>query len=288
MTHKGNIDPQVVADFGDEWDKFDHQDFRRDTKLRELFQDYFSLVDWEKLPLKAVVADVGCGTGRWAYFVCPKVGSLWAVDPSHKAQAVARRNLADHANVTFACNSVDDLPMEDDSLDFAYSLGVLHHIPDTQAGIESIAQKLKAGAPFLLYLYYRFDNKPWWFQAIWRLSDWVRQGISKLPFKLKSAVTTAIALGVYWPLSRLALILERLGMKVDNIPLAFYRNCPFYVLKTDALDRFGTRLEKRFTQQEIINMLHQSGFERVTFREGMPYWVCLAYRLSPDRSFKRQ
>lgn len=270
----------MVEDFGNEWDKFNHQDFRQDVKLRALFQDYFSLVDWNKLPPQAVVADVGCGTGRWAYFVCPKVGTLWAIDPSHKAQAVARNNLADCNNVTFACRSVDDLPMEDASLDFAYSLGVLHHIPDTQSGIHSIAQKLKPGAPFLLYLYYRFDNKPLWFQAIWRLSDWLRQGISKLPFRIKSLVTTGIALGIYWPLSRLALLLEKAGMQVDNIPLSFYRSCPFYVLKTDALDRFGTRLEQRFTKQEMVDMLHKSGFERVVFREGMPYWVCLSYRTS--------
>ena len=44
-------------------------------------------------------------------------------------------------------------------MDFGYSLGVLHHIPDTCAGIKACARLLKRGGPFLVYLYYAFDNR---------------------------------------------------------------------------------------------------------------------------------
>ena len=44
------------------------------------------------------------------------------------------------------------MPLPDGALDFGYSLGVLHHIPDTQSALRACVRKLKAGAPFLLYL----------------------------------------------------------------------------------------------------------------------------------------
>ena len=66
---------------------------------------------------------------------------------------------------------MDAIPLPDGSADFGYSLGVLHHVPDTQKGIIECVRKLKPGAPFLLYLYYAFDNRPWWFRTIWKISD---------------------------------------------------------------------------------------------------------------------
>ena len=49
----------------------------------------------------------------------------------------------------------------------------------------------------------------------------------------------------------------------------------FYVLKTDALDRFGTRLEKRFTKNEIREMMAEAGFKDISFSNGTPFWVAI-------------
>jgi SAM-dependent methyltransferase len=76
---------------------------------------------------------------------------------------------------------VDALPFEPGSLDFLYSLGVLHHVPSTPDAVRACAQVLKPGAPMLLYLYYRFDNRPKWFALTWKASELLRNRISKLP-----------------------------------------------------------------------------------------------------------
>jgi len=44
-------------------------------------------------------------------------------------------------------------------------------------------------------------------------------------------------------------------------------------MRTDALDRFGTRLEQRFTRDEIERMMQASGLEDIQFRDGPPFWV---------------
>ena len=72
--------------------------------------------------------------------------------------------------------------------------------------------------------------------------------------------------------------LEKLGVSVKNIPLSEYRAKSFYTMRTDSLDRFGTRLEQRFTKDEIFRMLTDSGFERIEFSKREPFWTALSYK----------
>lgn len=274
---KENVLQEVVEGFGDEWSRFDQSELSRD-ELEQMFDNYFNIFPWEKINSESAVGfDLGCGSGRWAKFVAPRVGKLNLIDPSEAALNVAKRNLKDFDNCSFHIASVDAIPLEKDSCDFGYSLGVLHHIPDTEAGIRACVEKLKPGAPFLLYLYYRFDNRPAWFQAIWRASNPVRVGISRLPYVFRSLASDAMALTVYLPLAKTALLLEKAGVNVENFPLSQYRHNSFYVMRTDALDRFGTQLEKRFTKEEIREMMEKAGLENITFSQ-TSFWTAVGYK----------
>ena len=272
-----NIDPKTVEGFGEEWSAFDQSDLDPQER-RRLFEQYFSLFPFYELPDDAEGFDLGCGSGRWAELVVPKVARLNCIDPSVKALEVCRRRLAGAANVVFHLADADAIPLPDDSQDFGYALGVLHHIPDTARAMRDAVRKLKPGAPFLVYLYYSFDNRPVWFRAIWAVSDVARQAISRLPFPLRKAVTSGIAAVVYWPLSRSASLFERAGANVGHFPLSAYRYRSFYSLRTDALDRFGTRLEQRFSRDEIRRMMAAAGLADIAFRDDEPYWVACGRR----------
>lgn len=272
-----NLDESVVDGFGDEWTRFD-QSALTEAELRTMFESYFGIFPWNALPPAAAGFDAGCGTGRWARFVAPRVGRLTCVDASEGALSVARRNLAGAPNVDFELASIGALPFPDASMDFGYSLGVLHHMPDTPAAIRACTAKLKPGAPFLIYLYYAFDNRPTWFRGIWRASEVVRRTVSRLPHGLRFAASQVLAATVYWPLARTARVLERRGRDVANFPLSFYRDRSFYVMRNDALDRFGTRLEQRFTRAQIERMLTEAGLERIQFSSDPPLWTAVGYK----------
>jgi ubiquinone/menaquinone biosynthesis C-methylase UbiE len=271
-----NLDKSTVAGFGDEWERFDQSELPK-AEREAIFQLYFSIFPWRQLPKDAIGFDLGCGSGRWAKEVAPRVGTLHCIDPS-SALLVAQRNLIDQSNCRFHASSVDSIPLADGSMDFGYSLGVLHHVPDTAAGIAACTSKLKSGAPFLIYLYYAFDNKPLWFKAIWFFSDLLRKVVSRLPHALRYIASQIIAAVVYWPLARTSYLLEKLGLNVANIPLSSYRQQSFYTMRTDALDRFGTQLEQRFTRKQIQAMMEQAGLERVVFSDGVPYWCAVGYK----------
>ena len=277
MEEKKNIDKKVVSDFGREWDKFNHLDMDN-SSLKTSFDSYFSMFPFETLPNNAEGFDMGCGSGRWAKFVAPLTYKLNCIDPSELALKQASQNLSIHSNCNFECATASENSLEESSQDFGYSLGVLHHTPDTFEALESCARKLKPGAPFLIYLYYSLDNKPVWYKLLWQVSNFLRKIISKLPFPIKFFISQIIGLLIYFPLARICLIMEKLGFNVKNFPLSDYRSKPMYILRTDALDRFGTRLEHRFSQIEIVDMLKRAGFSNITFSKNPPFWTALAYK----------
>jgi ubiquinone/menaquinone biosynthesis C-methylase UbiE len=271
-----NIDADVAAGFGHEWSTFRQGENEFSPADREaIFQSYFHIFPWSELPPDPVGIDVGCGSGRWSVMVAPRVGHLHLLDASSDALTVARQNLADAGNVSFHLASVGDIPLHDNSLDFAFSLGVLHHVPDTMAAIRAIATKLKVGAPFLVYLYYALDNRPWWYRAIWRFSNIFRVTISRLPPRLRLVVSQIIAVAIYWPLARFAALVERAGFSPAAIPLESYRHRKFYVMRTDAYDRFCTTLEQRFTRRQVEQMLAGAGFDEIRFSDTVPYWCAV-------------
>jgi ubiquinone/menaquinone biosynthesis C-methylase UbiE len=242
-----------------------------------MFDNYFNIFPWERLTENAVGFDLGCGSGRWAKLVAPRVGRLIVMDPSADALAVARRNLADADNCAFHNAGVDDMPIADESFDFGYSLGVLHHIPNTEAGLQKCVKKLKSGAPFLVYLYYNFDNRPAWFRLIWRTSELIRTIVSKMPNGLRYVFSQIFAVLLYWPLARFAWLAEKTGVNVANFPLSQYRDNSFYVMRNDALDRFGTSLERRFSKAEIEAMMRRCGLDEITFSK-TSFWTAVGFK----------
>ena len=272
-----NLDLQVTRGFGQEWSTFcqDVDHLSREQR-QAIFDDYFRIFPWHLLPPGGGVGlDVGCGTGRWSMVVAPRVRHLHLLDPSAEALNVAKENLRGMNNVSYHLQSVAAIPLPPKSLDFAFSLGVLHHMPDAQAAIAAIAEKLKPNAPFLVYLYYALDNRPLWYRLLWRITDLVRLIVSRLPHPLRLAISQTVAALIYWPLARIARLMARHGHFASALPLSYYADKSFYVMRTDAYDRFCTRLEQRFTRQQIERMLLDAGFEDIRFSDEAPFWCAV-------------
>jgi len=273
-----NIDSKTVESFGDEWTRFNQSSLGHKESKR-LFDDYFRIFPWDALPEDPTGFDMGCGSGRWAKLVAPRVSLLHCLDPSSQALETAKTNLAGCSNVILHQATANNNDLAPSSQDFGYSLGVLHHIPDTLSALICCVQLLKPGAPFLLYLYYAFDNRPWWYRTIWLPTNLARKVISRLPTAYKNIITDLIAYSVYLPCALLASFLEsQCNLNVSNIPLSSYRNSSLMSIKTDSRDRFGTPLEQRFTRSQIAEMCYQSGLRNLQFSCRPPYHCVVGYK----------
>ena len=113
MKDRENLDQDTVDSFGVEWQSFDQVDVPEE-EIRKIYNDYFAIFPWESIDSASIGFDMGCGSGRWAKLVAPKVGVLHCIDPS-EAIFVAQRNLSAHKNVYFHHASVDSEVLESNS-----------------------------------------------------------------------------------------------------------------------------------------------------------------------------
>jgi SAM-dependent methyltransferase len=266
---------KVIKEFGNEWTKFKNNLEALSETLEKQFKAYSIPLSNFSLPEKIHAADFGAGSGRWDKYFAQMVNQLTIVEPSEHAIAVCRENLKNFTNVIFKNETIERCTIPEESLDLAISLGVLHHTDNTEFALKKISRTLKPGGIFLCYLYYNLENKSRFYRFIWRISDFVRIIFSKLPKFLKLILSELIAIAIYLPLARFSLLIEKLGKSAVSIPLHHYAKMPLYILRNDALDRFGTQVERRFSQAEISKLLLRAGFDVSTlhFSDSEPFWT---------------
>ena len=279
MVSDNNIDSKVISDFGDEWAEFGYSTNQSYSELALQFQRYSELVNFKDFaPASSIAADFGAGTGRWAQFILENFKNTWLVEPSAGAFEVLKNKFLNNQKVILENTTISKCSIPRESLDFAMSLGVLHHISDTAQAFKDINLKLKQNGLFLGYLYYKVEDKPLLYRLIFASANILRKRVSVLPFKLKKKISWVIAVLVYVPLARVSKLLNLMRINTTNIPLHQYADLSLYMMKNDALDRFGTKLEKRYNQVEITKLLLDSGFSptSIKFSTSEPFWTFVA------------
>jgi ubiquinone/menaquinone biosynthesis C-methylase UbiE len=269
-TSGENIDEEVIKDFGEEWLKF--QDYTDET-IDKFVKEYFDILNETIVNSSSYAIDIGCGTGRWTKFLSTKAGFVEAIDPSN-AIIAADNLLGNIENVRLSQAAVETIPFDDETFDFAMSIGVLHHIPDTQKAMSDCVKKIKKGGYFYCYLYYNLDNRGLLFKILFRITNLLRLTVSSLPARIKRVVCDILAAVIYLPMVLLVRLLAAVGFKktAEKLPLSSYKNKSFFVLRNDALDRFGTKLEKRFSRKEVKEMMNKSGLTDIVISDQSPYW----------------
>lgn len=271
-----NLDQGVIDSFGHEWATYDYGETETSDALDAQFMAYCTPIDLTRFsPKTSLAGDFGAGSGRWSSRLTPHFSLVYALEPSDGANSVLKSKFSNDPRVVVLQETVGSNSIPLASLDLAMSLGVLHHIPDTNLAIKDVSRRIKSGGTFLCYLYYSLENKPRYYKLIFKGVDLVRRIISMLPQRIKQFVTSIIAGFVYWPLARLSKVLNKFGINTSNIPLHHYADMPFVMLANDALDRFGTSLEQRFSKAEITEMLRMADFDISTlkFSDVEPFWT---------------
>ncbi|MEJ7587428.1 MAG: class I SAM-dependent methyltransferase [Ferruginibacter sp.] len=269
-TEGGNIDQEVVQSFGEEWLKFN--DFS-DEMIAEGANEYFDILNETMINKDSYVMDVGCGTGRWTKYLTTKVRFIEAIDPSNAIFA-ADKLLGKIDNVRLTRASTETIPFPDETFDFAMSIGVLHHIPDTQQAMCDCVKKVKRGGYFYCYLYHNLEKMNGWFKLVFGISEMVRKIVYRLPSPVKRLVCDVLAVVIYMPFILWVRLLMFLGFKetAKKMPLSAYHNKSFFIIRNDSLDKFGTRLEQRFSKKEVETLMANSGLENIVISPGTPFY----------------
>ena len=276
-SSSAKIDKKTVQSFGEEWQKFSSFS---EAEIKNIGDEYFDIVDESILNSNSTVLDMGCGSGRWSKYLAPNVKFIEAIDPSD-AIFSATKLLSNVNNIRITQASSDNIPFNDETFDFVFSLGVLHHIPETQTALIDTVKKVKKGGHVLIYLYYNLDNRGVLYKALFKLSSLIRYIVAALPKWAKHIVCDFIAITVYMPLILVSRIVQKMipnKSTYQKLPLAYYVGKSFNVIRNDALDRFGTPLEQRFSKKKIKQMMEKAGLRDINFSNNSPYWHAIGKR----------
>jgi SAM-dependent methyltransferase len=234
---------------------------------------YFDILNDRIINKGTYGLDIGCGTGRWTKYLSDKIGFIEALDPSDAVFA-ADELLKGIDNVRITKASVETIPFNDDTFDFAMSIGVLHHIPNTQKAMIDCVKKVKKGGYFYCYLYYNLENKGFIFDALFWLSNLLRKLVSRFSPGIKRTVCDILAVVLYMPFVLACRFFTAVGFKkfAKKIPLYDYADKSFFIIRNDSLDRFGTTLEHRFSKQQVIELMEKSGLKNIVVSPATPYY----------------
>jgi SAM-dependent methyltransferase len=249
---------RTQASFGYEWTHFN--DWKQSGETN--FNDYFAGMSLPSLGGQRVL-DAGCGMGRHARQIAKCAGHVIAVDFSSAIDQAAR-NTADVPNVDCIQADLFALPLADGSFDFVYSLGVLHHLRDTERALDGLVMKLKPGGRLRIYLYWK---KHGWQRYVLGAVTLARRVTTRLPFPLLRALCWLLSAGLSAAVIVPYRALSRLGIRRHSgLPLFVYSKYPFAVLYNDQFDRFSAPIEKRYDRDEVADLLRSVGLAEVRVR----------------------
>jgi Methylase involved in ubiquinone/menaquinone biosynthesis len=254
---------EIQSSFGSEWQRYNAilSEHRRE------FDMYFDCISLDSLRGK-MVCDLGCGIGRWSYFIADICELVVLIDFSD-AIFEARKNLHDKENCLFFMADIKGLPFCDNCFDFVFSLGVLHHLPTNC--IEEVRQLSRYAPLLLIYLYYALDNRPFYFRWIFFAVSVVRKAVSRINNSFfRIAFAKLVCLTVYYPAILLGAFLSLFNLGKLMPLYEGYRGDSLKRMEQDVYDRFFTQIEQRVSRKEILSL--RDAFSEVVISDTLPYW----------------
>ena len=249
---------RTQSSFGYEWTHF--KDWTVSGEVN--FEDYFQGLDLHSLSGRTVL-DAGCGMGRHARQIAPFAGRVIAVDFS-RAIDQAARNSEDRTNVDCVQADLLSLPLADGAFDFVYSLGVLHHLGDTERALREIVRKLRPAGRLRIYLYWKRHG---WQGQLLKIVSAARRITTRLPFPVLRGTCLVLGVGLFGGVILPYRALSAAGVRRHaNWPLFVYTKYPFGVLYNDQFDRFSAPIEKRYDPDDVRRLLVSVGLQDITVR----------------------
>jgi ubiquinone/menaquinone biosynthesis C-methylase UbiE len=104
----------------------------------------------ELLDDRWVVGDLGCGTGHVSEVIAPCVGHVIAVDESGPMLTAARKRLAAFGNVELRGGRLEEVPIDDETLDASILFLVAHYVAEPDRVTPELARVVKPGGRLVI------------------------------------------------------------------------------------------------------------------------------------------
>jgi SAM-dependent methyltransferase len=246
------VDSQdYVGNFGFEWTT--HAQTQLDNQESDTSEKQFranTRIDPEELRGKLVL-DAGCGMGRYAEVASRHGARVIGMDLSQAVES-ARHNLAGRENVQILQANLLKLPFPDQTFDFIYSIGVLHHTPNCETTFRGLVRLLKPGGTIVIWLYQGYNR------TSYRLSDLYRKITTRLPNRLLHALCYVSVPLYYVDVALNKIYLGPLAQVVRiALPISHHPDWRWRVL--DTFDWYSPKYQSKHTYEQVFQWYESEG-----------------------------
>ena len=208
----------------------------------------------DPLALKGkLLLDAGCGGGRYTYIAAQAGAEVIAADLS---ESVKKTKQLTHGleNVHIMQGNLMELPLKKKIFDFIYSIGVLHHTPNTRHAFFNLVPFLKPGGVMVIWVYRRRHPL---FEI---LNSSLRAITTRLPHSVLHYICfMAILLGLvkHWSLQRKSTAwISRLIPPMSSHPNKAIRVC-------DTFDWYSPKYQWHHKVDEVKGWFQEAGFKEI-------------------------
>ncbi len=243
-------DELYVSSFGDEWHLFkDVKNSKTQMSIDEM-KNYLNL---EQKDIKdKVVLEIGSGAGPYLDVSARifKAKHIFGIDLSRAVDA-AYENVGEMDNVTIIQADLFNLPFKESSFDLVYSLGVLHHTPDTKEAFKAIAKYVKSEGVLSIWLYGNY-----WIRKI-KCQNWIRRNITGKLTSKQLYIFSKIASYLYW-LYKIPIIGD--GLR-ERFPIAMDKDIEVRALNN--YDMYSPTFINYHYIDEVYSWFEEEGFTKI-------------------------
>ncbi len=142
-----------VDNFSFEWHKHKSTQLDSQTGTNESTENFKRITGFVLNELKGkLILDAGCGSGRYSEVAARAGAEVIAIDLSFAVDA-AFTTIGKQKNVNIIQADIFNVPFRDDTFDYIFSLGVLHHTPDCKGAFMQLPRLLKKGGTISIWVY---------------------------------------------------------------------------------------------------------------------------------------
>lgn len=244
---------KYVRSFSFEWEIHQKTQLDSFTGTRESEATFIKKTGFSFDNLRSkLVLDVGCGTGRFMEIVEKYGGEVVGVDLSFAVES-AFSNLGFNKNIYIIQADIFGLPFKPESFDYIFSIGVLHHTPNTERAFRELPKFLKKDGEIAIWVY---SDEGLGFKIYNRISNLYRIITTALP-KEYIYIFSRIALILWYPkqIKFLRKILQCI------LPTSLHSDSQQRIL--DTFDWYTPRYQWKHTYREVIHWFKKAGLKDV-------------------------
>ena len=252
-------------------------DFGKQFKYHSKIDDYWGSLEMLKdiinpfnlsLVENKIICEVGVGSGRILknlVKLSPK--KIYAIDPSEAIEVAKKNNEDSKVEILFKKIPGQMINLKNE-LDYIFSLGVIHHIPEAEIVCKKIYESLKPKGKFIIWVYGKEGNELYLF---------IFNNLRKITRFMPDIFLNLFSIFLNLWLSVYIFFCKYLNLPLRNYILNVIKKCSFEKRKYIIFDQLNPSYSKYYTKQDLETLLTKSGFKKFEIFNRHQYsWIAIA------------